>query len=50
MLVEEVQQEGTLDDDESDLIKNAIEFCHFFEIRKKSFVFREPFHALDCIW
>lgn len=26
MLVEEVQQEGTLDDDESDLIKNAIEF------------------------
>ena len=27
MLVEEVQQEGTLDDDESDLIKNAIEFA-----------------------
>ena len=26
MLVEEVQQEGTIDDDESDLIKNAIEF------------------------
>lgn len=27
MLVEEVQQEGAIDDDESDLIKNAIEFA-----------------------
>ena len=27
MLVEEVQQEGTLDDDDSELIRNAIEFA-----------------------